>query len=52
VAEFSQDANKAKLCFLIPNPTLGNVTPVDLIKMGRVRKLLSFVRSALEENQK
>jgi hypothetical protein len=50
VAEFFGDPHKTNLWFSIPNPQLGGIPPVDLVKMGRVRKLLSFVQSALKQN--
>lgn len=53
VAEFfSADPAKTWLWFSTPNPQLGNMTPVDLIKIGRVRKLLAFVQTALDENKR
>ncbi len=52
VAEFFGDAAKTKLWFSTPNPQLGSIPPVDLIKMGRVRKLLTFVQTALDENSR
>jgi hypothetical protein len=52
VAEFFGDAEKTKYWFFTPNPQLGNMEPVDLIKLGRARKLLTFVQTALEENKK
>ena len=52
VAEFfGGDPSKTQRWFSTPNPQLGNVTPTDLIKIGRVRKLLTFVQTALAENQ-
>ena len=53
VAEFfSGDSEKTKLWFATPNPLLGNIPPVDMIKMGRERKLLAFVQTALDENKR
>lgn len=46
------DADKVQLWFFTPNPQLGSIAPIDLIKMGRVRKLLAFVQTALNENKK
>jgi hypothetical protein len=52
VAEFFDgNSTKTELWFSTPNPQLGNITPVDMIKIGRVRKLLSFVQTALSENK-
>lgn len=53
VAEFfSGDQSKTQLWFSTPNPQLGNITPLDMIKIGRVRKLLSFVQTALDQNKR
>jgi hypothetical protein len=53
VAEFFDgDQSKTLLWFSTPNPQLGNLTPMDMVKIGRVRKLLTFVQTALEENKK
>lgn len=53
VAEFfNGDATKTQLWFSTPNPQLGNITPLDMIKIGRVRKLLTFVQTALDENKR
>jgi hypothetical protein len=51
VAEyFAGDAFKVSLWFEIANPMLGNVSPRQMIRLGRHRKLLSFIVSAREEN--
>jgi len=52
VAEFFGKPEKVRLWFFTPNPQLGGLAPIDLIKMGRVRKLLTFVQTALDENKK
>ena len=53
VAEFfAGDQSKTLLWFSTPNPRLGNLLPLDMIKMGRVRKLLTFVQTALDENKR
>jgi hypothetical protein len=53
VAEFfGGDRTKTSLWFSTPNPQLGNVAPLDMIRIGRVRKLLSFVQTALGENKR
>src|SRR5271155_4017287 len=47
VAEFfSGDAQKVGLWFEIANPMLGNVSPRDMIRIGRYKRLLNFVVSA------
>ena len=53
VAEFfGGDSSKTVLWFSTPNPQLGSITPLDMIKMGRVRRLLAFVQTALDENKR
>jgi hypothetical protein len=49
VAEFfAGDAQKVGLWFEIANPMLGNVSPRDMIRMGRYKRLLNFVIDARE----
>jgi hypothetical protein len=49
VAEFfSGDAQKVGLWFEIANPMLGNVSPRDMIRIGRYKRLLNFVVDARE----
>ena len=50
VGEFFQDANKTILWFRTPNPQLANMTPRDMIRVGRFKKLLKFIQTALSEN--
>ena len=45
---FDGDLNKTVLWFKLPNPMLGGVSPRDMIRLGRFRKLAQFVSSALE----
>ena len=47
VAEFfSGDVQKICLWFEIANPSLGNVSPRNMIRIGRHQRLLNFVLSA------
>jgi hypothetical protein len=48
---FEGDAHKTALWFKAINPLLGNVSPRDMIRLGRYKKLLQFVMSALEDQQ-
>ncbi len=49
VAEFfSGDAQKVGLWFEIANPLLGNVSPRNMIRIGRYKRLLNFVLDARE----
>ena len=51
VAQFFEgDAQKVGLWFEIANPLLGNVSPRDMIRIGRYKPLLSFVLEAREAN--
>ena len=52
VAEhFEGDAHKTVLWFTTVNPLLGNMTPRDMIRLGRLRKLHKFVMNALAEDR-
>jgi hypothetical protein len=49
VAEFfSGDIQKVSLWFELANPVLGNISPRDMIRGGRYKRLLSFVLDARE----
>jgi hypothetical protein len=47
---FNGDATKAWTWFKTPNPALGCVSPLEMIKCGRVNKLKMFIDSRLEGN--
>ena len=47
---FAGDVAKTALWFKTANPLLGNITPRDMIRCGRYKKLHRFVMSAMEEN--
>jgi hypothetical protein len=49
VFQFFNDDVKTKLWFQTPNPMLGNVSPRDMIRLGRYNNLLRFVTQAMEE---
>jgi len=49
---FNGDARKTALWFKIPNPLLGSITPRDMIRIGRYKKLVSFVLNSLNENRR
>lgn len=52
VAEhFNGDLKKTALWFRTPNPLLGNLSPRDMIRFGRFKKLLKFIQNAVEENK-
>ena len=52
VAQFFKDQHKTVLWFKTPNPSLGDVTPRDMIRIGRFKKLQKFILNALSENEK
>jgi hypothetical protein len=50
VAEFfSGDAQKVALWFEIANPMLANISPRTMIRLGKYKRLLSFVLQARED---
>jgi hypothetical protein len=51
VAQFFRDEQKTVLWFKTPNPLLGDMTPRDMIRIGRFRKLRRFIQNALSENE-
>ena len=51
VAQFFGDEQKTVLWFKTPNPLLGDMTPRDMIRIGRFRKLRRFIQNALSENK-
>ncbi len=53
VAEhFHGDDKKTVSWFITLNPLLGNVTPRDMIRFGRYKKLFKFVVTAIAENKR
>jgi len=51
VAEvFDGDRHKTALWFKTPNPSLGEVAPRDMIRLGRYKKLSKFVNEAKQAN--
>ena len=44
---FNGDIQKTALWFKIKNPVLGGITPRDMIRYGRYKKLELFIRNAL-----
>jgi hypothetical protein len=52
VAGFFHDEKKTMVWFFMPNPLLGGMTPRDMIRVGRFKKLLNFIQAALDENQR
>ncbi len=52
VEGFFKNSQKTMLWFSTPNPLLGSMSPRDMIRVGRFKKLLNFVQTALAENQR
>mgnify|MGYP003395635187 CR=1 FL=1 len=52
VGSHFNDTNKTMLWFQVPNPLLGSLAPRDLIRVGRFKKLLKFIQTALDENKR
>ena len=51
VAEFFDgDPARTALWFRTPNPMLGNISPRDMIRYGRFKRLQRFVLEAREDN--
>ena len=48
---FDGDPQKTGLWFHTPNPMLGNITPRNMLRFGRYKKLMEFVVGALNENK-
>lgn len=51
VANFFHDRNKTIIWFFISNPLLGGMSPRDMIRVGRFKKLFNFIQTALSENE-
>ena len=47
---FKGDAQKTFLWFSLPNTLLGGISPIEMIKLGRYKKLYHFVQNALAGN--
>jgi hypothetical protein len=52
VSEYFNDFDKTILWFAVPNTQLGGITPRDMIRIGRFKKLLKYIQVALAENKK
>lgn len=50
VGNFFHDEPKTMFWFQTPNPLLGNISPKEMIRRGRFKKLLEFIQTALDEN--
>lgn len=50
VGSFFRDPQKTVLWFEVPNPLLGNLSPKEMIKLGRFKKLIKFIQQSIDEN--
>lgn len=48
VGNFFHDPDKTHLWFQVSNPMFGNMTPKDMIRIGRFKKLLAYIQQSLE----
>lgn len=48
--EFDGDKKKTKEWFETKNPFLGNVTPMDLVRIGKVHALKEIVKNIIDGN--
>lgn len=47
---FENNYKKTLLWFSNKNPLLGNVSPIEMLKNGRVEKLCNFIHNQISEN--
>ena len=52
VGSYFKDREKTMLWFRMPNHLLGGVSPRDMIRVGRFKRLLKFIQTALDENER
>ncbi len=52
VASYFNDLDKTMLWFQVSNPLLGDLSPRDMIRVGRFKKLQRFIQTALAENKR
>lgn len=52
VGNYFKDLHKTILWFHTSNPLLGNMSPRNMIRIGRFKKLLKFIQTALDENNR
>ncbi|MBY0385369.1 hypothetical protein K2X05_09440 [bacterium] len=50
VASHFKDLDKTMLWFTITNPMLGDISPRDMIRLGRFKKLHKFIQTALSDS--
>lgn len=47
---FDGDAEKTALWFRTPNPMFGGISPRDMIRFGRYKKLLKYILESRDQN--
>ncbi|MCA9395162.1 MAG: DUF2384 domain-containing protein [Candidatus Omnitrophica bacterium] len=48
---FGGDEEKTVQWIMTPNPMLGDFSPRDMIRLGRYKKLIKFILTAIDENK-
>lgn len=48
---FEGDVVKTAQWFKMPNPAFGSISPRDLIRLGRFKKVMTFVQNAISANK-
>jgi hypothetical protein len=48
---FFKDEEKTKLWMETNNPLLGEISPIQMMQLGRYQKLMQFIDSSLEGNR-
>jgi hypothetical protein len=48
---FCGDIKKTWLWFTTPNPAMGMLSPLNLIKIGRANRVKQFIDNAIDENK-
>lgn len=49
---FDDDPDKTWTWFQTINPSLGGLSPLNMIKRGRIKKLEQFIDNAIDENKR
>lgn len=52
VGSYFKDLDKTMLWFQAPNPVFGGISPREMIRVGRFKKVLRFIQTALDENKR
>lgn len=52
VATYFNNLDRTMLWFQVSNPLLGDMSPRDMIRVGRFKKLQKFIQTALAENKR